>query len=459
MAKSKRTKESEEEPVDSSSLTQKFTAALSKTIDFSRTERLLSEAISRFKEQSYRTAIQTSRDSVLRIEDKVEDYLEVSWAVAILSMSHMLENANKASKLASEGQRRLQDAIDAFMTGNFADSPEILERLSDAAQNLYAFEMDMAREHVAAQSRALKEVQAMGGDIGAASTVLSRAAEALAEDDWTGYLDLIEKADDLVERAKEARVAEIKQSASIMASKFLDDVRQAIQSGDFVAANYLVNVAEQQATPGTQVPTTERVSLMKDRMVRKVRKFIAQIGPILEKAEDRGFDSAQARDDLESAQQLLQTGDYVNALMMAKKAYGAVKKHRGEAPGVAGENDLPEGPSPAEPEEVEVPEDAEEPEVPEEPEETPDEELSRAEKRAKKREAKRAAKEAAKEEAPEETGEEGEAFEGANLDDLIEEPVLWCTRCGSVNIGVGDEGKAKCLDCGEKLSLVGRPGS
>lgn len=433
MAKSKRTEKSEDQK-DSLSLSKRVSQALGKTVDFSRMERLLAESIGRFKEQSYNTAVQMARDSVFRIEGQVKDYLEVNWAVAILSTSRMLETANKASKLANEAKRRLQDALDAFRDGGFVDSPEILDRLSDAAQNLYAFEMDMAREHVAAQSRALKEVQAMGGDIGAASTLLSRAAEALAEDDWTGYLDLIEKADVLVDQVKETRVDEIKASASLMASKFLDDVRKAIQAGDFVSANYLVNMAEQTA-PTAKISTTDQVTKMKERMVVKVRRFISQIAPLIERAKKDGFEAEKARKDLDSAEELLKTGDYVNALMMAKKSYEAVKGFKGRV----------------------VPE--------EEPSRPAEEKKKDKEEGVEPEEGKGEAKEG-KEETEEEEGKEAEEGEkkdkkpkeGGELEDIIEEPVLWCTRCGSVNIGVGSRGKAKCLDCGERLTLVGRAG-
>ncbi len=440
MAKSKR-KEKSEDQDDPLSLSKKVTQALGKTVDFSRMERLLAESIGRFKEQSYNTAVQMAKDSVFRIKGKVNDYLEVNWAVAILSTSRMLETANQASKLANEAKRRLQDALDSFRDGTFVDSPEVLEKLSDAAQNLYAFEMDMAREHVAAQSRALKEVQAMGGDIAAASTMLSRAAEALAEDDWTGYLDLIEKADALVEQAKETRVNEIKASASLMASKFLDDVRKAIQSGDFVSANYLVNMAEQ-STPSPSISTTDQVTRMKERMVKKVRRFIAEIAPLLERAKEAGSKTDKARKDLDSAEELLKTGDYVNALMMAKKSYEAVKTFK----------------TPTEPKEEEVPPEKEkkgrkkEKKASEEGNEEEPVEEKGAEKESDKEEAK-------KEEGEGKEPKEKKSKETAELEDMIEEPVLWCTRCGSVNIGVGSKGKAKCLDCGEKLTLVGRSGT
>ncbi len=421
MAKSKGKGKSEDQQ-DAQSLSRRVSQALGKTVDFSRMERLLAESISKFKEQSYNAAVRMARDSVYRIQEQMKDYLEVTWAVAILSTSRLLETANKASKLAAEAKRRLDDALDVFQNGSFVDSHEILNKLSDAAQNLYAFEMDMAREHVAAQSRALKEVQAMGGDIGAASTVLSRAAEALAEDDWTGYLSLIEKADALVDKAKELRVSEIKESASLMASKFLDDVRRAIQAGDFVSANYLVNMAEQ-SVPASKTPGTDQVTKMKERMVVKVRRFISQIAPLIERAKKDGFKADKAREDLDSAQELLKTGDYVNALMMAKKSYEALKTFRGQAPPL------------------------EEPMPTEEMKEKGEKEERLSEKRGEKEAADTPKEKDEKEKKPKVEGE---------LEDMIEEPVLWCTRCGSVNIGLGSKGKAKCLDCGEKLTVMGR---
>ncbi len=53
--------------------------------------------------------------------------------------------------------------MQAFEGGSFAEAVPLLKTLGAAVSRLYAYEMDCHRNHVAAQGRAIAEIQAMGG--------------------------------------------------------------------------------------------------------------------------------------------------------------------------------------------------------------------------------------------------------------------------------------------------------
>lgn len=383
--------------------------ALRASIDFSGPEHFLSEAATKFKERSYDAAVQTAKDSVFKIEEKVKDYIEASWAFAIASAQRILETSKKSSKAAKEARKWLNETTDAFKTGSFLRSPETLEKLSAAALNLYSYEMDKARDHVESQVRALEEVRAMGGDITAASTMLKRASTALEDNDRASYLELIEDADALVLKAREARIEEIKEAAESVeaileearsigadvneAASLLEDVRKAIDSGDFTSAHDLVGRAEQVSLE-SQKSHMDRVAEMRDRQIEKVKELIAQIKPLIDKARTEGFQPGDALEDLKAAVEHVNADDYVNALIRAKRAYQAVKAFKSQ---------------------VEA------------------KKLETAPVRT--------------EETIEVAGAEPEP-EGS-----VEGSVHTCVHCGSINVDVGSRGRAKCMDCGKKFRV------
>jgi septum formation inhibitor MinC len=397
--------EEPEERAEPAALSERVRQALRASVDFSVLEHFLSEAATKFKERSYDAAVHKAKDSVFKIEETVRDYVEASWAFAIASAQRILETSGRTSKAAKEAKRRMDEATEAFKDGSFLRSPEILERLSTAALNLYSYEMEKAKEHVEAQERALEEIQAMGGDVTAASTMLSRAASSLEENDRASYLELIEEADDLVRRSREDRIEEIKEAADSLdaiieeassigadvseASQLLKEVREAIESADFISANDLVTKAEQVALE-SQKAHMDRVAQMRDKQIEKVKELIAQIKPLIDKARTEGFDAAGALEDLKAAVEHVNSGDYVNALLMAKRSYNAVKSFKSQV-------------------------------------------------EAKKLQVGRARK------------EEDIEVPGAESEEAPKGQATTCVHCGSTNVEVGFKGRAKCVDCGRKF--------
>ncbi len=312
--------------------------------------------------------------------------------------------------------------MDAFKEETYLQAPEVLEALNEAAQALYLEEIERARDHLTSQNRTLKEVEAMGGKVAQARTSLRRATEALDDDDLATYREHIEKADELLDRTRERRIEELQEAAESMASKFLQDVRQAIETGDFVSANYLVSTAEPTVTAKAAEEPGETLD---NETVKKVGTFINRIRPLIVEAQDEGFEATDALEELEQAVELLNSGDHVSALVKAKDAYGAVKAYRQE----------------------ETPESAEEAVQPEE-EEAPSAEPEDEEAEEEGAEEEPVDEEESEEEEP---PEEEVPAEEEPTPEITAEPVLWCARCGSINIEVDANGQAACLDCGELL--------
>ncbi len=420
--------EEPESEAETQDLTERVEHALKASIDFTVLEHFLSEAATKFGERSYDSAVQTAKDSVLKIEEKVRDYVEAGWAFALASTQHILETSKRNTKAAKEAKRRLKEAREVFKDGSFVRSPEMLEQLSAAALNLYSHEMERAREHVAAQTKALEETQAMGGDITMASTMLAKAAHALDENHRASYLDVIKDVNEFVSKAREARIEEMNEvSESIAAtieearsiggdvdgaSNLLGDVRSAIDGGDFIAANDLIGRAEQAALE-SQKSQIDRVAQMRDRQIERAKELIAKIKPVIDEARTAGFDAKEALADLKAAVEDANAGDYMNALVKAKKAYKSVKEFRSqmdakrleEAPAVVLE--------------------------PKEPVEARREEAAEAQK-GELHEVRGGTPEEAKPQAKE-----------AQI----------CIHCGSENLQIGRRGRARCLDCNRRYRI------
>ncbi len=404
------TPEEPEEPEEPShvALNERLRESLRTRVDFSVLDSFLSETVSKFKERSFDASLQTARDSIYKVDEKVRDYVESCWAFAIASAQKILETSNKSSRAAKEAKSRLQEAADAFQGGSFFKASELLDGLVIAAVELFNYEMEKARDRVASQEKALQNIQAMGGDVSAALTMLRRASEALNENDRASYLDLIGESDALVEKARAGRIEEIKDALDSVeamiheteaigadvsgARDLLEKVKDAVRSDDFIAANDLVSEAEQMVLE-IQKSHIDRVSQMKEKQIQKVKELIAHIKPLIDEARSEGFQANEAMQDLKAAAAAVNSGDYVNALLMAKKSYGAVKSFTSQAEAASLEN-VPVGL-----EEVE--------------------ELDAL--------------------APEE--------------DVERQLEVTCANCGSSNIEIGSRGKSKCLDCGKKFKV------
>ncbi len=397
-----------EEPEEQAppALANRLRESLRTKVDFAVLEDFLRETVAKFKDRNFDVSLQTARDSIHKVDEKVRDYVQSAWAFAIVSAQKILETSNKTSRAAKDAKASLQEAVEAFQGDSFFKAPELLDGLVTSAVDLFNYEMDKARDRVAAQEKALQNIQAMGGDVSGALTMLRRASEALNENDRASYLDLIGEADALVDKAREGRIAEIKEAVGSVeamieetsaiganvseAQGLLTKVKEAVDSDDFVAANDLVSEAEQTVLE-IQKAHIDRVSQMQERQVQKVKELIAHIKPLIDKARSEGFQANEAMQDLKGAAASINSGDYVNALIMAKKAYHSVKSFKSQM-------------------------------------------------------------EAANLETAS-VSEELEVLEDLPTEEEPPAEAVPCTNCGSENVQVSGKGKARCLDCGKKFRV------
>ncbi len=269
--------------------------------------------------------------------------------------------------------------------------------------------------------------------------MLGKATQALKANQRAAYADLIGEADRLVAEAREARVGElsekreavstlVEEAATIgadvgRASSLLEDARQAFDTEDFGVVHDLLGRAEKAALDA-QKDQIDRVSAMREQQLGRVKDLIAEVKPAIDRARGEGFQAKEALGDLKAAAQHAEGGDYVNALMKAKRAYNAVKAFHSELEAKRIEEETP---LPAEP-----PKEPAAPTAPSEgpsPPGEPSDEGSGA---------------VPPEESPSEASPEPR---------LPTPPEPICIYCGSADLHIKKNGKARCRECKRKFRL------
>ncbi|MEE8232613.1 MAG: hypothetical protein V3R46_04755 [Thermoplasmata archaeon] len=424
----------EEHPQDEShdrtmaGLKDHLKAALRTSVDLSGPSQYLSETVSKFRGKGFDGAILTARDAVHQMEERTKEYVETSWAFAIASAQQIWESSKKSSKPGQKLKKILREASDLFQEGNVLESTSLLEKLTDATLSLYEKEMQKAKEHVAAQEKALENIEAMGGDIARARAMLTKAGSALEENRRFDYLGTIEGADTLVHQAREIRIEEIREAVDSVeavieearsigadveeASDLLSQVREAVKASEFVQAHDLVTQAERVSLEA-QKDHMELVADLRDRQLGQVKELIGQIKPLIDRARAEGFRANEAIEDLKAALEYVKSNDYVNALLRAKKAYRSVKSFQSEVEATKLADSTPLGEDETLPE---PPEDEKTTELPPEPVE-----VAKA------------------------VPDEGRGEAPAPPDQAA------CPRCGSISVEVGPRNKAQCQSCGKKF--------
>ncbi len=393
-----RTSEDEaEEQVEVPDLSERVREALQTTVDFSQLSELHAEAADRFHDKHYDSAFRIAQDSVAEIGDHLRRYAEVSWIFALASAHHILEHADKRSRLAKQAKEVLREAVSALDDGSFLKSAKLLEKLGTAVMDLYNHEMNKHIERVAGQGKALGELQAMGVGVATAGELFREAVTDLSRKRWDDYADRMAQLDALVEEARGERIKFIKKAIKKSPPELQAILERVLDSGDFISANYLLNVGPLPAgePPEAESPAEGPEPLPQEKTepeegsgggwVERVNELIASIEPLIEQAEEKGYSTKKPKKDLEAARKLFKAGKYAEALRMARKAYTAVKAF----------NPPPEGEAPA-------------------------------------------------------GGEEGAA-----LVEAMERPLVWCIYCGSTSVGPDSQGVNRCMDCGREVPYMG----
>lgn len=393
---SQRTSEDEaedqaEEQAEMPDLSDRVRGALETHVDFSRLRELHAEAVDRFHEKHYDSAFRIAQDSVAEIGDHVRRYAEVSWIIALTSAHHILDAADKRSRMAKQAKEVLQDAVNALDNGSFLTSANLLEKLGAAVMDLYNHEMNKHIERVAGQGKALGELQAMGVGIATAGELFREAVADLSRKRWDDYNDRMAQLDSMVEEARAQRVKVIREAITKIPPELQVIVERVLESGDFISANYLLNVGQMAPAGADETPELppekepKAGEEVRGGWIERVNELIASIEPLIAQAEEQGYSTKKPSKDLEAARKLFKGEKYAEALRMARKAYTAVKAFN-----------LP----------------------------------------------------------PEGGGDAGKE-EGAPLVGAMERPLVWCIYCGSTSVGPDSNGVNRCMDCGREVPYMG----
>lgn len=413
-------------PKDRSERREGIERALKNSLDFSELAELLSEAATRFGDGGYDGVLNVVRGATEKLEKMSRRFLEASWAYAIASVQRMLETSDGSSSEAEEAWGRFEAAEETFENGNLAESTGLLDRLILTGLELHSHEMERAREDLSSHEALLADVRGMGGHVTQAAASLAAARDALDGNDRSGYLKAIAEVDRLLASAKETRIGEIREAAEAVseileearsigadveeASNLLAQVQDAIGAEDFVSAHELVGKAEL-ASLESQKAHMDKVVALRERQLADAKELMVQVKPLLDRAKKEGFQTEDALADLRAAAECVQAGDYVNALMRAKRAHRRVVSYTRES------GDRASG--------------IVEPGPPKEDVAPPSDEV---------------------EEKVEEPLEKGPQEGGAAR---TTPSTRLCPHCGSERLNVGKRGKAKCLDCGQKFKVPG----
>lgn len=375
--------QTEEVEDEESELARVARLALGARTDLRALEQLEAQTSRQFQARRYLRAYRSARESLEQMEETAAQYRERTWVLALTAAARILATSKATTKAAREARQLQEEAEAALRDGSFREEAEVLARLGSALEDLHAYEMDRSRRHVAAQGRALGEIQAMGGDTTHARRALEAAAVALAQDDRERYLTVVDEVDGRVERAREARIEALRDAARGAPPPLRQALEEALEYGDFVSAHLLLEAG---------VPPSSHLEPDDNRVVL-VEKMIGQVWPVVEEGRAQGHDVEPAVADLEAAVKAITEGRYALALRLARKAYQRVKGVRPEPPRKASWR-----------------------------------------KRKEPKEGEPAQEE-------EKRGPEG--------------PLLWCFRCGSLNVETGENHRLRCRECQAEFALEG----
>lgn len=329
-----------------------------------------------FQRRRYLSTFRTAREALPEAHASFGRYLDATWTYGLVAAERILATSASGTKGARHARELYDRAAALYAEGAHRPETALLEELGAALEDLYRDEVRRHHREVQVMGRTLGELEAMGAVAEPARALLVRAVAALAEDDRPAYLDLAPQVEATLAEAREARVEALRAEAGELLPHLRMGVEAALEGGDPVAAHLLLAWAR------------DRPAALGDQKVALVERIIAQIWPLVEAARRKGLPVESAEEDLEGAVRLVTEGEYAQALMRARRAYGAVREA-----------------------------------VPTEREPS---------KRTREGKAKEPV-EAAEEEPEEET------------------PLLWCFNCGSLHVALEKDEAVRCQDCGAEV--------
>ncbi|MCI4371285.1 MAG: hypothetical protein L3J78_01405 [Thermoplasmata archaeon] len=309
-------------------------------IEFQRVEALLEQARKRFQERRFEAAL-TAAQEASRISERTTDQLRrASWSYAILAAQRLLEPCDPADAETASARALLDQARDAFFRGQLGDEGVLrdLVRASDAA---HAREAERTRDLLALTRDAIREAANLGAAVALAEDTWKRGADFLDRDRLPAARESFVEAAQQADEAKGRRIREVEDSIGSVSDHILlarnvgadmreaeelhEAARGAIAAGEHGHAGDLLRKAERLAMKGQQ-RQIERAIQLRASQVEKGQAIIAACEPLLREAESYDLSAAEVRTLLRQARDVLERGDYLGGLTLARNAEESARR-------------------------------------------------------------------------------------------------------------------------------------
>lgn len=313
-------------------------------VDFERVEELLDHARKRFQERRFEAALSAAQEASRIAERTTEQLRRASWSYAILAAQGLLEPCDPSDPIAANARAILEQARDAFFRGSLGDDA-VLRDLVRAAERAHVTESGRLQEFLAKSRDAIREAANLGASVGFAEDAWKRGADFLDRDQLAAARESFVEAGESAEEARSRRIREVEESIDFVAGHIelarnvgadvteaeglLTQARSAVGEGHHGRAGDLLKRSERLAMKGQQ-RQIERAIQLRQTQVDKAQAIIAANEPVLKEAESYDLSAMEVRTLLRQARDVLERGDYLAGLTLARNAEESARRLEGQ---------------------------------------------------------------------------------------------------------------------------------
>ncbi len=345
-----------------------------------RTEEI-EEAVSQAEEALARRNYAEVRSLVRKIKRRVKKAMERKGAnVLVATIEHVIHKAEAKGLDASEAQRLLERAKNALETMNYTEIERVISETNSIAkrmnimvgtlaENLFSkaklvdldkidmvfseAERKISKEMAKARMTAMKGLMSLARELGLADsefqTLLNKAEDAFE----SGHFDIIEEyKEEFEEKLEEAKVKHKTEFVGLRLSKALELVEKFKSMGiNMDQAQELLDLAQKafkaKEFEKAESSVNEVEKLAKEQKKRHTTTFdLESLKEVLSEAQEIGVESAEARELIAQAEQLIAESNFQTASELIEKARNitteSVQNHiQGKYPKF--QLDMPEG--------------------------------------------------------------------------------------------------------------------
>lgn len=303
-------------------------------VDFDRVEELLDNARKRFQERRFDAALSAAQEASRIAERTTEQLRRASWSYAILAAQSLLEPCDPSAPTAADARAILDQTRDAFFRGSLGDDA-VLRDLVQAAERAHATESDRLQELLAESRDSIREASNLGASVGFAEDAWKRGVDFLDRDQLAAARESFLDARGRAEEARSRRIQEVEESIGFVAGHIelarnvgadvteaetlLGQARSAVGERQHGRAGDLLKRSERLAMKGQQ-RQIERAIQLRQAQVEKAQAIIAANEPVLKEAESYDLNASDVRTLLRQARDVLEKGDYLAGLTLARNA-------------------------------------------------------------------------------------------------------------------------------------------